>query len=123
MHERLASARADGSLSPTEVRALLNVAIDLAEDFGVDCAVVVVDTAGALRGAERPGAVPRNHLDLAILGAQRVLSDGTREVAGAGVGAIALRLDGSTHGAVAVSGGPEGFALAACRAAAEALGL
>ena len=46
----------DDALTATEVRALLNVAIDLADDLGVDCAVVVVDAGGALRGAERPGA-------------------------------------------------------------------
>lgn len=113
----------DGALAPVEVRALLNVALDLADDLGVACAVVVVDRAAPLRAAERPGTVPGEHLDRALEGARAVLRDGGLEVAGPDVGALPLRLDGVGRGALAVAGGPEGFAVEACRAAARALGL
>ena len=114
---------ADGTLTATEVRALLNVAIDLADDLDVDCAVVVVDAAGALRGAERPGAVPGEQLDRALEGARAVLREHRAELAGPRVGAVPLGLGRGALGALGVSGGPEGFAIEACRAAARALGL
>lgn len=123
MHEQIATPHADGSLSQTEVRALLHVAIDLAEDLEVDSAVVVVDPAGSVLGAERPGVIAHEHLDLAIETARRALTHRARELEQDRACAIVLRLDGVTHGALAVAGGPEGFALAACRASATALGL
>jgi hypothetical protein len=49
-----------------EVRTLVAVVLDLADDLGFDCAVAVVDRAGAIRGAERPGTVPVARLDAAF---------------------------------------------------------
>ena len=121
--DSLTAATHDGGLTATEVRALLNVAIDLAEDLGTACAVVVLDPGGSLRGAERPGTVPGDQLDRAVRSARQALSSGEREVQAAHVGAVVLNLDGSSRGALGISGGPDGFAIVACRAAAHALGL
>ncbi len=110
-----------GALTAIEVRTLLAVVLDMADDFGFDCAVAVVDGAGALRGAERPGTVPVARLDAALEAARAALRDGV-EAGGADAGAVALG-DGAVRGAIAVSGGPEGFGLEACREAARALGL
>ncbi|HTI34423.1 MAG TPA: hypothetical protein VL422_12145, partial [Miltoncostaea sp.] len=98
------------ALSAIEVRTLVAVVLDLADDLGFDCAVVVVDRAGALRGAERPGAVPVGHLDAALEAAHAALRDGGGEAGGAAAAAVVLA-DGAVRGAVAVSGGPDGFAL------------
>ena len=111
------------ALTPIEVRALVNVVLDLADDFGFDCAVAVVDRNGALRGAERPETLPVGHLDDALEAARRSLREGAWEVAGLHAGAVVLDLGRGTRGALAVSGGPDGFALEACREAASALGL
>ncbi len=85
--------------------------------------MVVLDRGGNLRGAERPGSVPGDQLDRAVRSAREALSQGIREVTGSGVGAVVLDVEGAARGAVGVSGGPDGFAIVACRAAAQALGL
>jgi hypothetical protein len=116
---------ADGpaaALSAIEVRTLVAVVLDLADDLGFECAVAVVDGAGALRGAERPGGLPVDHLDAALEAARAALRDGRDEAGGSAAAAVVLG-NGAVRGAVAVSGGPEGFALEACRAAAQAVGL
>ena len=114
------------ALTPMEVRTLVVVVLDLADDFGFDCAVAVVDRAGAIRGAERPGTVPVARLDAAFEAARIVLRDGGEAEApaadGGVAGAVALG-NGEVRGALAVSGGPDGFALEACREAARAVGL
>jgi len=114
------------ALTPMEVRTLVAVVVDLADDFGFACAVAVVDDAGALRVAERPGTVPAGHLDAALAAARAALGDGgeVQAFAAAGGRASAVALgNGALRGALAVSGGPDGFALEACREAARALGL
>lgn len=106
-----------------QVRALVNVALDLADDLTVTCAVAVVDGGGGLRGVERPAEVAPEELERAILTARRLIADGGREHEGHGVGAVLLDAGGQVGGALAVSGGPAGFAIEACRVAARALGL
>ena len=97
------------------MRALLNVALDLADDLGVACAVAVVNRAGALRGAERPGSLPGEHIDGALASARALLATGARG-GGPRRRRPPLRLDGGGRGALAVAGGPDGFAVEACRA-------
>lgn len=53
-------------LTATEVQALLNVTIDLADDLGTQCAVVVLDPGGDLPGAERPGSVSGDQIERAV---------------------------------------------------------
>jgi uncharacterized protein GlcG (DUF336 family) len=105
-------------LSAMEVRALIAVAVDLAEDLDVECAVAVVDAQGTLLAAERAASVPGDALSAAIAAARRVVTRRRAESSAPASSAVAL----DARGALAVSGGPDGFALEACRSAAQALG-
>jgi hypothetical protein len=106
-----------------EARALVSVAVGLAEDLGIPYAVVVLDADGAVRLAERSGQLAGPVLASAIDAARAALAglDPTAVNPGA-VGAV-LRDEIGLRGALGVAGGPEGFGLEACRHAVRALGL
>jgi hypothetical protein len=109
-------------LSDEEARALVSVAVGLAEDFDIPCAVVVLDVLGDVRLAERSGRLPGPALASAIDAAHAALAGhcvGRPEAAAA----IVLRDEAGLRGALGVAGGPDGFGLEACRHAGRALGL
>jgi len=108
------------SIADERLRAVVSVVTGLAEDLGVDCAVVVLDRGGDIRHAERGAGTPGPALDLAITAARSRLAG--RVPARSGADAVVLRDDVALHGALGVAGGPDGFASEACRTAARALG-
>ena len=116
------STRSPGTLTATEVRALIGVVLDLADDMGIPCAVVVVDGWGGVRASERLDGIGPDALDRAAAGARRALAEPGVPSVDRSVGSRALRPHDPV-GALAVAGGPEGFARLACRAAANALRL
>jgi uncharacterized protein GlcG (DUF336 family) len=117
------SSGARAMLSDEDARALVSVAMGLAEDFGNPCAVVVLDADGDVRLAERSGQLPGPALASAIEAARAALAGLDATAVAVGSGAIALRDSVGLRGALGVSGGPEGFGLEACRQAGRALGL
>ena len=111
-------------LTTVETRALVGVAADLADDFGIECAIVVIDGDGVPRAVDRPQTVPGPVLDEAMRSARTALSEaGDGPTAGGGSAGVLIE-DGArgVRGALGIAGGPEGFALEACRVAARALG-
>jgi len=96
--------------------------MDLADDLGVTCAVVVVDADGGLLRAQRHPRLRIGALDEAADRAREALAAAGFTEAGAAAG---LTLDGwpLPVGAVGVSGGPPGFAGEAVRSAVLASGL
>lgn len=96
--------------------------IDLADDLGVTCAVVVLDADGGLLRAQRPPRLRVGALDEAADRAREALAAGGFSEAG---GAAGLPLAGRPLpvGAIGVSGGPPGFAAEAVRSAVRAAGL
>lgn len=110
------------SFADERSRALVSVVTGLAEDLGVECAVVVLDRGGDVRHAERGATTPAIALDQAITAARARLAGRAPAAARSGVDAVILRDAAALHGALGVSGGPDGFASDACRAAARALG-
>jgi hypothetical protein len=110
-------------LSDEEARALVSVAVGLAEDLDVPCAVVVLDVGGDLRLAERSGRLPGPALASAIDAAQAALAGHAVDRPEAESAAIVLRDATGLRGALGVAGGPDGFGLEACRHAGRALGL
>ena len=109
-----------GSIDPVGARALVAVVLGLADDLGVDCAVVVVDRTGGLLVGERPETVARAELDRALGAARSALRGGG---AGPEADGVVLEAPDGARAALGVSGGPDGFPAEACRAAAEALRL
>jgi hypothetical protein len=114
---------AETDLADEAARALVSVAVGLAEDLGVPCAVVVLDAFGDLRLAERSGRLPGPTLTSAIDAARAALAGHDATAAEAGSAAIVLRDEFGLRGALGVAGGPDGFGLEACRNAGRALGL
>ncbi|MGD9696295.1 MAG: hypothetical protein AB7V42_11620 [Thermoleophilia bacterium] len=114
--------REDAVLSPDEVRAAIGVVTDMADDLGYAIAVAVVDRHGDLRGVERPATVSPRQLERALECARAAVARNGGSVRRGNAAALELGSgDTASRGAVAVSGGPDGFALEACRAAAFAL--
>jgi uncharacterized protein GlcG (DUF336 family) len=109
-------------IGDAEVRALLNIVLDLAEDFGVACAVVVLDERGEIRAAERPAVAAPTALRAALDAARAACSARGAAIDG-DAAAVPLLIDGRARGVLAIAGGPAGFAATACREAAAALGL
>jgi len=117
------SVAAETDLADEAARALVSVAVGLAEDLGVPCAVVVLDAFGDLRLAERSGRLPGPALTSAIDAARAALAGHDATTTEAGSAAIVLRDEFGLRGALGVAGGPDGFGLEACRNAGRALGL
>jgi len=117
------SIAAERILSDEEARALISVAVGLAEDLATPCAVVVLDAFGDVRLAERSGSLPGPALACAIDAAHAALAGHDATAGQADVAAIVLRDESGLRGALGVSGGPDGFGLEACRHAGRALGL
>jgi len=113
----------EGGLSDEEARALVSVAVGLAEDLDIPCAVVVLDVVGDVRLAERSGRLPGPALASAIDAAHAALAGHAVDHPGAGAAAIVLRDATGLRGALGVAAGPDGFGLEACRHAGRALGL
>ncbi len=120
---RLGAIVEDRLLSDEAARALVSVAVGLAEDLGVPRAVVVLDAFGDVRLAERSGSSPAPALTSAIDAAHAALAGHDTSAVGAGSAAIVLRDERGIRGALGVAGGPDGFGLEACRHAGRALGL
>ena len=111
------------ALSDEAARALVSVAVGLAEDLGVPSAVAVLDADGDVRLAERSGQLPGPALASAIDAARAALAGRDEADAETGSAAIVLRDAAGLFGALGVAGGPDGFGLEACRNAGRALGL
>ena len=112
-----------GPLDAEQVRALIGIGSDLAEDLGVTCAIAVLDPDGELQGAERHGAAPAGLMVRAIRFGQAALLRASEISSGPDAVGIVLRAgDGRPRGALGVSGSMDGFALEACRSAVLALG-
>lgn len=102
-----------------QTRTLVRVVLDLADDFGFPCAVVVVDGDGRLLSAERAPGLPAIVLEEAVARAREAIA--TLAPAGAVVGAgLPLGDEGGLAGAIGVGGGPVGFAAEAVIVAAAA---
>jgi hypothetical protein len=110
-------------LPDEEARALVSVAVGLAEDLGIPCAVVVLDADGAVRLAERSGRLAGPALASAIDAARAALAGLDQTAIGPGGAAVVLRDAIGLRGALGVAGGPDGFGLEASRHARRALGL
>lgn len=102
---------------------MVSVAVGLAEDLEVPCAVVVLDADGDVRLAERSGQLPGPALASAIDAARAALAGLDATATEASSAAVVLRDEIGLCGALAVAGGPDGFGLEACRHAGRALGL
>ncbi len=111
------------TLPDQEARAVVSVALGIADDLGVPCAVVLLDPDGELQLAERSGSVPGRTLRWAIDAGHAALAGSDATAVAPGTTALVLRDDVALRGALGISGGPAGFALEACRHAARALGL
>ena len=111
------------TLPDEEARAVVSVALGIADDLGVPCAVVLLDPDGELQLAERSGSVPGRTLRWAIDAGHAALAGHDATAVAAETTALVLRDDAAVRGALGISGGPAGFALEACRHAARALGL
>lgn len=109
------------TLSTVQARALIAVVTDMAEDLALACTVVVVDAQGHLLAAERPAEAPGASVDRALALARGTVRGDA--AAGDALGGASLTHDGRLLGAVAVCGGPDGFAGEAAHAAALALQL
>ena len=121
---RRRGAAADGGTLPDErARAVVSVALGLAEDFGAPCAVVLLDPDGDLQLAERSGRLPGRRAAAAIDAGRAALAGLDATAVGPETAAVVLRDDDGLRGALGLSGGADGFALEACRHAARALGL
>jgi hypothetical protein len=112
-----------GTLQDEVARAVVSVALGLADDLDVVCAVVLLDPNGELQLAERSGRVPGRNLWWAIDAGRAALAGHDASAVASDTTALVLRDAIGLRGALGVSGGPTGFALEACRQAARALGL
>jgi uncharacterized protein GlcG (DUF336 family) len=120
---RLRAAADVGTLPDERARAVVSVALGLAEDFGAPCAVVLLDPDGELQVAERSGALPGRRIASAIDAGRAALAGIDATAADPETAAVILRDVGGFRGALGISGGPNGFAHETCRQAARALGL
>ena len=116
-------ASAPATLPDVQARAVISVALGMAEDLGVPCAVVLLDPDGGLQVAERAGSLPGRRMTSAIDGGRAALAGHDASAVHPETAGIVLRDDAGLRGALGVSGGPDGFALEACRHAARAFGL
>lgn len=112
-----------GTLPDEDARAVVSVALGIADDLGVPCAVVLLDPDGELRLAERSGSVPGRTLRWAVDAGQAALAGHDATGVAPETTALVLRDDVALCGALGISGGPAGFAAEACRHAARALRL
>lgn len=104
-----------------QTRLLARVVLDLADDLGVSCAVVIVDGDGEpLRAQRAPQAGPID-LEAATIRAREALAAAGFTDAGTSAG-LPLDAHPLPVGAIGVGGGPPGFAAEAVRSAVEAAG-